>query len=566
VADATTADASDGRPGQIDIDGGNVPPNPGGTFDPNTHTVVTGDPNKTPALVYPVSDTMFPQNIYRVLFQWKKAGLALYQISFDSPVTKVNVYTDGVHATCTQAGTGGACWESDVTNWGYLAEANAGQAVTFKIRGVESPTAKIIYESPAYTIRFSQKAVPGAIYYWSTTAQGVRRGAMGDPAPQNFLTPDEAQGKCVACHTLSRNGKRLAADVGGETLTVVDVVSTVPPPVVFGSIGAPPVKTDNAWATFNPDASRVIASKKGALTLLDGQTGAGIGANGGTIPLGKGVLAAQPDWAPDGKRVVFSAGNVDRGGATSIGWLSVSGDSFSNVETVVAPTANLKYGYPMFNPTSDWLVFVRGPKIEKDVADQLLVTPAQLGAPVQELVRANTLVNDTTVATGIENNMPTWAPSAAPDTQWVAFASLRDYGYVLRKGSTYGEGRQQLWIAAIDTAKLGSGDPSFPAFRVPFQELTEDCHRPFWAEDALKPPPDAGPPPPDAGPPPPMDAGPDIVDASPPMDAGTPPPDVTDAPMCIGQGGDCTSGRCCTPLQCTPDSTGTTYTCQPPIK
>ena len=77
-------------------------------YDPNTHVVVTGDPNKTPALVYPVSDTMFPQNIYRVLFQWKKAGLALYQISFDSPVTKVNVYTDGVHATCTQAGTGGA--------------------------------------------------------------------------------------------------------------------------------------------------------------------------------------------------------------------------------------------------------------------------------------------------------------------------------------------------------------------------------------------------------------------------------------------------------------------------
>jgi hypothetical protein len=211
-------DGSDGGPGKVDIGSGNVPPNPGVIFDPGTHTVVTGDPNKTPALVYPVSETMFPQNIYRVLFQWKKAGLTLYQISFDSPVLKVNVYTDGVHAVCTQAANGGACWESDVMSWRYLAASNAGQAISFKIRGVESPTAKIIYESPAYVIRFSEKAVPGAIYYWSTTAQGVRRGAMGDPAPQNFLTPDEAQGKCVACHTLSRNGKKLAADIGGETL------------------------------------------------------------------------------------------------------------------------------------------------------------------------------------------------------------------------------------------------------------------------------------------------------------------------------------------------------------
>jgi hypothetical protein len=439
-------------------------------------------------------------------------------------------------------------------SWRYLAASNAGQAISFKIRGVESPTAKIIYESPAYVIRFSEKAVPGAIYYWSTTAQGVRRGAMGDPAPQNFLTPDEAQGKCVACHTLSRNGKKLAADIGGETLGVVNVVPTVPPPVVFGPIGAPPVKIANSWATFNPDTTRVIASTKGSLRLVDGATGAGIGANMGTIPLGTGVVAAQPDWAPDGNHVVFSAGNVDRGGAASIGWVSVSGDTFSKVETVVAPSTNQKYGYPMFNPTSDWLVFVRGAKIEKDVADQLLVTKAQPGAPVQELVRANTLVNDATVTTGIENNMPTWAPSKAPDTQWVAFASLRDYGYVLRQGSTYGSQRQQLWIAAIDTAKLGTGDPSFPAFRVPFQELTEDCHRPFWAEDALNPPP-----PEDAGPPPPMDASP-----PPPMDASPPPP--TDGGSCIGQDGDCSSGKCCASLQCQPDPSGTIYTCQPPIK
>ena len=81
----------------------------GSLFDPGTHTVVTGDIAKTPSLVYPVSDTMFPQNIYRVLFQWNKAGLAFYQLSFDSPILKVNVYTDDVHPVCTQAKTTEAC-------------------------------------------------------------------------------------------------------------------------------------------------------------------------------------------------------------------------------------------------------------------------------------------------------------------------------------------------------------------------------------------------------------------------------------------------------------------------
>jgi hypothetical protein len=526
---------TDAGPGKVDISSGNVPPNVGDIFDPS-HPVVMGDPNKTPTLVYPVSDTMFPQNVYRVLFQWNKAGLGLFQISFESPVLKGNVYTDGVHATCTTAATGGACWESDESSWTKLAAVNAGQVVTLKIRGVESATSGTIYESPAYTIRFSKNPVPGAIYYWSTTVAGIRRGRLGDPAPQNFLTPDEAQGKCVACHTLSRNGKRLAADIGGETVGVVDVVRTVPPPVVFGPIGMPAVKVASSWATFNPDTTRVVASKGGVLKLLDGNTGAAVGGGMGVIALGMGNVAAQPDWAPDGKHLVFAAGKIDRGGATSIAWLSVSGDTFSGFETIVAPSAGSLYGYPMFNPTSDWLVFARGPKIQKDLADQLLVAPAMPGAQGQELTRANTLVNDTTLATGIENNMPTWAPSAAPDTQWVAFASLRDYGFVLRRGSKFGNAKQQLWIAAIDTAKLGSGDPSFPAFRVPFIELTENCHRPFWAEDALNPPPDGG------TPPPPPDAG-----------------------ACKMMGADCTSGKCCDGLECRPDASGDNYTCQPII-
>jgi hypothetical protein len=554
------SDGSDGGPTIVDVvaNGGDAgaPANPGSLFDPNTHTIVTNDAQNDPTLVYPVNDTMFPQNIYRVLFQWQKRTLTYFQLSFTSPTLKMNVYTDGVQATCVQAQTGGACWESTKANWQLLAGLNAGQDVTLKIRGVASPTATTVYESRAYTIHFSRQPVPGALYYWSTTVAGVRRGALGDPGPTSFLTPPQANNKCVACHTLSRNGKKLAADVGGENLTVVDVSPTTPPPVVFGAIGTPAVDYPSSWATFNPTTTRVIGSKGGVLTVRDGSTGAAVpivntnganSANGLILPNNEDGF--QPDWAPDGAHVVFSRGaGKDRGGATSIAWVSVNGDTFSNLQDVFARASNNELlGYPMFNPTSNYIAFVRGPKIEKDLFDQIWLVPAQAAGTPQLLVRANTLVNDYAApnpptATScsnadltrcIENNMPTWAPAAnEPQLQWIAFASQRDYGFVLRNGSTFGSRKQQLWIAAIDTSKLGNGDPSFPAFRVPFVELTENAHRPFWAEDAINPP-DAGAPPGDGG-------------------------------ACLPLGANCLSGApCCGGDICTPDNQGN-YVCLSP--
>jgi hypothetical protein len=85
-------------------------------------------------------------------------------------------------------------------------------------------------------------------------------------------------------------------------------------------------------------------------------------------------------------------------------------------------------------------------------------------------------------------------------------------------------------VAAIDLSALAR-DGSFPAFRLPFQDLMENNHRPFWAEDALMPPP------------------------TPDMGGGG----------CLPQGADCTSGRpCCPPLICVPNGMDK-YVCEKPI-
>jgi hypothetical protein len=404
-----------------------------------------------------------------------------------------------------------------------IALSNAGGSVKLTVFGTDVNTPGTVYASGGYTFSFSKSPVPGALYYWSTTEQGTRRGALADLAPTNFLTPPEADGNCVACHTLSRNGKRLAAIVK-DGLWVVDVKKVIPPPRVFTSYMGQPVPAK--WATFNPDTTRLVVAIKGQMRLVDGNSGGPIGGNNGVI-MGPSPYGTQPDWAPDGKHVVFVQSNVadDRKvTSSSIAWLSVSGDVFSNPQISLQSTsATDNYGFPMFNWTSDWLAAERcNGNLEKDPSCQLLVARAQPGSSGQPLARANTLVNDATVAGGIHNSMPTWAPTDADGTQWVAFTSMRDYGTIFAPGSTFGTGKNQIWIAAIDSSKLGQGDPSFPAFRVPFVQLTENAHRPFWAEDAFVPPGN--------------DGGP-----------------------CLMSGDDCSMGICCNGLQCLP--VGNTYKC-----
>src|SRR4029453_8283473 len=101
-----------------------------------------------------------------------------------------------------------------------------------------------------------------------------------------------------------------------------------------------------------------------------------------------------------------------------------------------------------------------------DLTAQLHVMGAKGGTPV-ELVRANRVVSNQRTDGQHQNSQPTWAP--AGDFQWVAFNSKREYGVVLPKGT------QQIWVAAIDPAKLaqGGGDPSFPAFRLQFRGRKE---------------------------------------------------------------------------------------------
>lgn len=447
------------------------PPPPGadGLFDDPTTPTVVGDPTSSPAIVYPAHEVMFPVNLYRVLFQYDTgAGTTVYRIRFVSPFLDMRVYTTGDR------------WEADDTTWQFLAATNAGSKVVMTVAGVDAANPTTIYESAPIDVYFSRSKVEGAIYYWSTSAEGVMKGVLSEPAPTKFYsTPPD--GTCVACHTVSRDGRRMSAGYGGETLQEVSVPDR---DVVIGADRG----YEMGWSTFSPDGSLLLIASKGALTLLDSDTGDPVGPNAGVVDLG-GALATHPDWSPRGDYVAVAL--CDKGDKNR----DVEGCAIARVPydagawgapEILVPGALMPADnnfFPTYSPDGAWIAYVHAAGKSKDQAlAELRLIPADGGAPIA-LENATRRVGPADGVPLTGSSMPTWAPSTHPGTQWLAFSSIRDYGKVL-----VGDKADQLWVVALDLERAAGGDdPSYAAFWLPLQDVAERNHRAFWAHDTDQP-------------------------------------------------------------------------------
>jgi WD40-like Beta Propeller Repeat len=442
----------------------------GGTkHDPGTNA------GNEPAIVYPNHETMFPINVSRIRHEWSGgAGNGVFMLRFEGPNTTVNVYTSSVN------------WLPSPEQWDWIAESNRGAEVTLTVHGLDPAAPADVWQSAPITLMFSQAEVEGAIYYWSTGTQGVMKALVSDPVPIKFYTDPQGESadKCVACHTLSRDGKRLAVGYEGETLweaSVPERERILPlDSGTGGTTGMPPAKGDgmaSAWTTFSPDGEMLLVAAAGILTLIDSDTGAPIGENSGVVPIPEGSFATHPDWAALGDRVAVtlgtSGGNKEVEGG-SIALLPYNDGAWGEPEILVASTGLEDNNFfPVWSPDSRWIAYANAAGKSKDaISATLRLISADGGAPIL-MPRVNERVNNEDGVTGIGNTMPTWAPSTRPGTFWLAFSSLRAYATVRPQD----EKIDQIWIAAIDPTLP---DPGYAGFWAPFQNVEDGNHRAFW--------------------------------------------------------------------------------------
>ncbi len=196
--------------------------------------------------------------------------------------------------------------------------------------------------------------------------------------------------------------------------------------------------------------------------------------------------------------------------------------------------------YPSYSPDGQFVVFDRAPKDPSvsavdgctgtapqvscpndsfsNPAARLMLVPSVAGSTPVDLEKANG--SAAASPEKLSNSWPRWSPFVQTyrgnRLLWVAFSSTRDYGVLVRNHlsgmyqcypadsfqlpgathhATFAAACQQpkLWMAAINLSESAHSDPSFPAFLLPFQDVSTHNHTPQWTQEIVNmPPPDAG--------------------------------------------------------------------------
>jgi hypothetical protein len=482
-------------------------------------------------IAYPLDGLLLPPNMNVLEVQFvPPAGATLFEVDFENAITSVKVETTCTPVPPVRGGSSLGCGLTlPQAAWNDLAATNRdGDPVHVTVRAtkdgscVSTSTAKI-------DLLFAKEDIVGGIYYWQSAVYGGIGGKTGgiyshdfgslDPAPTPFYTSG-GTGTCVGCHYLSRDGVRMSLatddpDADDELGDVKTHLLDVATRTVLGG-----AKMSPGFQTFTHDHSRLIASnwkqKNASFTINDGDTAALLATS--LFPMG--VAATQPDLAKDDKTLVYvvpQAGTISSagdhhfmGGSLFLSTFDATANTISAPSLLLAATGTQNFFYPAITPESSFVVFNEAPEgdsfYNRKSRVKLLHLPAKPGAVPIDLPALN-------VADGLSNSWPRWSPFVQTykghKLLWVTFSSNRDYGlHLVNQGfdncyppespaydqpqplSKQGVGYEscaepQIWMAAVrvdEDPSLDATDRSFPAFWLPFQDVTSHNHSAQWVE------------------------------------------------------------------------------------
>jgi hypothetical protein len=458
------------------------------------------DAKRAPQLVYPNDGVLLPPNLNGVEVHFRPGSTSntLFEIAFSNANTNVRVYTRCVKLE------DGCVYRPDPAVWLQVAETNRGaQSVDLSVRGTDD-TGAAVGQSATFKMSFSQDDVRGGLYYWTTTLKSIERwdfASTTQTTAETVVSPADGDGTtCVGCHTVSHDGSKMVATLGGQgdgRILLWDIAKKQ-------AMAKPFTQQKSQFESWNPDGSMFVGMfddgrKTGPsnLLLFDGSTAL----KTGEIDLG-GLRADHPDWARDDQHIVFTS--VDTTGMytdqrpqkSGLAYIERNGMGWGAPMTFAPYVPGKNRYYPAVAPTNDFVIFnestcpASGSGADCDADTDPTATLYSLPLPPGNaqptlLVSANAAgVNDGTNTT-LTNTYAKWSPFVFQRDEmhkvlWATFSSKRRYGLYPDKSNLY------IWMFAVDPGLASGGaDPSYAAFCLPFQALDTSNHIAQWTEQAV---------------------------------------------------------------------------------
>ncbi|MEZ4297744.1 MAG: hypothetical protein R3B70_22495 [Polyangiaceae bacterium] len=462
----------------------------------------TPDAAPSGTMLYPYDQTVFARGLVRPEIMWAGGGAGdVYKVHIHDAIT------DGVFYTLAEPPSD---FKMDKGFWESLTESNGGDDVTVEIQRLSGGQA---YSAMVETWKIAQGSLRGSIYYWAVNTGQLMKIApgaespdvvfdsgpfdqVGTPAPAGYdgsVPPWETGGggkRCVACHTVSKDGSAIAAvfEKKGSTASPWGTIDlTADPP---GVEQITPYGSSTIYLGISPDGAHVVAND------LDMTMQLAVAKTGESVPSALDGFAdktADPAFAPNGKMLAFS-GNVS--GFYPVEFYRADLDvidfdpmtmTFSNRRTVV-PGENLAVAFPSFAPDSDFVFYQYGDysRARYGAAGDQTGHDDLYMADVEGVVGPMHLAAASGAGLEARNQHRSYQPTANPIAvggyAWVVFVSPRDYGNkMLSVNDPTVENRKQLWVAAVDLNPVPGKDPSHPAFWLPGQDLSTVNMSGYWA-------------------------------------------------------------------------------------
>ncbi len=501
-----------------------------------------------PTLVYPLDGLLLPPNMNVLEVQFIPPQSAVeYEVDFENAATDVRVTTLCNPVPDVRQGPSKGCGLTlPQAAWTDIANANRdGDPLNVTVRATIDGSC-VTTTPQTVRLSFAKDDLAGGIYYWQSATYGGIGGKTGgiyshdfgtfDPTPTPFYTSD-VTGTCVGCHNVSHDGIRMSIafddpDGDDEFGDVNTGVLDIPTKSKVGGTNMSP-----GFQTFTHDHARMIAStyktqQNKAFEIYDG--------NGGTLlataMLPTNMQATQPDLSKDDSTLVFVVPGVVNnqttisqagdhhfmGGSLYTSGFSATANTLTAPQAFLMATGTQNFYYPSFDPTGQFIIFNEADDASsannnddafynRKARVKIMHYPAQSGDSPLDLTALN-------VADGLTNSWPRWSPFVGTfhghQILWVTFSSNRDYGLHLvntgfdncyppespaydqpqplsKQNTTYQNCAQpQIWMAAVivdGTRSIDDTDRSYPAFWLPFQDVTSHNHSAQWVETVSNP-------------------------------------------------------------------------------